>query len=301
MIIIYGLTFLIENLFGLPKNGKTLLGTLRGIEWLREGRIVYSNYPIFDPKTKRSSALWDDKKYFEKITGAYIVFDEAHTYFNSRNYKDFCVIHPDTKEKIDLTVWFATHAHKGLDILCINQDPAMIDTNIRRCTETYTFIQKVKLPFIWLLGLEYVLYFKYEYYATIEEASKRRPHDIEYRDIHRFRPKKWMYEAYNYKFFDDSDLPDPDIKFWYESEANNIFLNRVKKQIKQSFMSICKLNLKLEYQHFLCVVRWLYYSRDMDYYPVVYNGNVIESTVIVDVFLYICYLIVFLIVASFFI
>jgi hypothetical protein len=73
-----------------PRSGKTYYATHLIIEALRKDkRAVYSNYPVIDRISGKSSFRWSKELILENIHDAIIVVDEAYMDFSSRKYKEF--------------------------------------------------------------------------------------------------------------------------------------------------------------------------------------------------------------------
>lgn len=118
---------------GLPGSGKTLF-TIHHVKALAEktGRPVYHN-GIAD-----LSLDWhkiDGDKWHEQVPdGALVVFDEGQRDFRPRGNGQSVPPHVEALE---------THRHRGIDIYITTQHPMMLDTNVRRLTDTHRHLLRI--------------------------------------------------------------------------------------------------------------------------------------------------------------
>lgn len=135
----------IKIIFASPGQGKSYYATYKACEALKDGRTVYSNYPIITPKGL-SSCVWKPEYCLENVRDAVIIIDEAYRDMSSRDYSSFTV---------DEHTFFATNRHNHLDIYLIAQNPARIDVILREICSEFLFIKKISIPFTrWLNKLE---------------------------------------------------------------------------------------------------------------------------------------------------
>lgn len=126
----------IHVLTGRPGEGKTYLLTKKAIEFLKEGREVWSNYWI--KPTDRN--LQGKIHYYEKVNqlvsveNGVILMDEGHIYFNARNW-----------EKLDEKFQYKLQQHRkdGLDIWCTAQNVKRLDVIMRELVSNYYECKKV--------------------------------------------------------------------------------------------------------------------------------------------------------------
>lgn len=67
--------------------------------------------------------------------GSLIVIDEAHKFFNARDWQD--------KNNRELADWASTHRHMGYDLVLITQDIGKVEKQVRSLTEWTYFFRKV--------------------------------------------------------------------------------------------------------------------------------------------------------------
>lgn len=67
--------------------------------------------------------------------GSLIVIDEAHKFFNARDWQD--------KNNRELADWASTHRHLGYDLILITQDIGKVEKQVRSLTEWTYFFRKV--------------------------------------------------------------------------------------------------------------------------------------------------------------
>ena len=150
-----------------PRSGKTYFATHLAVKELkhigtRKGyNRIYSNYPILDHKTRKSTFKWEKQYSYENIQDSMIIIDEAYTQYSSRNYKKFTE---------DDHAFFALNGHNGNDIYIIAQNAARVDVIIREmCNEMY-YIRKTTLPFS-----DRPLWFWVHTYQDLNEMAKMTP------------------------------------------------------------------------------------------------------------------------------
>lgn len=137
---------------GTPGSGKSYDAVKKIIDNLKLGRVVYTNIDGMGDA--------DCREFIKVLTGlddfdlanklfyyhpndvhnvyptikhnAFLVIDEAHKWFNARNYQD-----PKNKAFAD---WCSTQRHFGYDVLLITQDIGKIDSQVRTNIEwTYRY------------------------------------------------------------------------------------------------------------------------------------------------------------------
>lgn len=145
---------MIYLIFGHPGQGKSYTATHFGVQALRKGIAVYSNFPIIDGK--RRSMVW--KKEYSSLpnppTKCKVIIDEAYRDYNSRKYQEFSV---------EDHTYFATNRHNEVDLFICVQNPARIDKVIREISQ---FILVKKRNFLW-----WILGFRLEYYEFEEDLA----------------------------------------------------------------------------------------------------------------------------------
>lgn len=153
-----------------PRSGKTYFATHLAVKELkrvgtRKGYSrIYSNYPILNHKTGKSTYKWEKDYSYENIQDSMIIIDEAYTQYSSRNYKKFTE---------DDHAFFALNGHNGNDIYIIAQNAARVDVIIREmCNEMY-YIKKVTIPFT-----DRPLFFWVHTYQDLNEMARMTPDPI---------------------------------------------------------------------------------------------------------------------------
>jgi hypothetical protein len=128
---------------GTPGAGKSLW-TIAHVEALRKetGREVYYSgikgltlpwHEFGKPGPAGEEHLTDATDWHQCPTGAIIVIDEAQRVFRPRG--------AGTKVP-DTIAAFETHRHRGHDIFLVTQNPGLIDSNIRKLTETHRHLMR---------------------------------------------------------------------------------------------------------------------------------------------------------------
>lgn len=181
---------------GKPGSGKTYVATHYALEYMRDGRRVFSNYPIVSVDGSNSSRfLEEDKVLKENMNRSVIIRDEAQKVHWSRNYKQF------SEEDRN---FFSETGHHEISCYEITQHEMRIDTVIRDCANFYLEVDKFEIPF---LGMP--LFFTVTTWTSAEEMHNALYHpEIEPYDFERIWFNKDVANAYDTRFFGhDKRLP----------------------------------------------------------------------------------------------
>lgn len=137
---------------GTPGSGKSYEAVKKIVDNLRMGRKVYTNieglddkkcveaiksiYNLGDYDLFKNLAFLEDEKiknFWEHVDeGALIVIDEAHKFFNVRDWQ--------SEKNNKFAVWASTHRHHGYDVVLVTVDISRVDTSVRQLAEwTYRF------------------------------------------------------------------------------------------------------------------------------------------------------------------
>lgn len=120
---------------GMPGSGKTYALVQRADKALRQGRMVFANFPL---KGCYQISL-DDICNFQFPEDCVVLIDEAGRWFNSREWKDL------PHEVFDL---FTMHRHVKMDLFIAVQSFARIDKSLREVVElVYWSTNRAWLPF----------------------------------------------------------------------------------------------------------------------------------------------------------
>jgi len=151
----------INIITGRPGSGKTYILTKIALEFLKEGRTVFSNY--FIDWDKNNLHFFDKVEELKSLEKGIIVMDEGQIYFNSRNW-----------ENLSETMQYKLQQHRkdGLDIWATVQNIKRIDILIRELVSRY-FECKSLICFNFLKE-HYELFIKKEYDVEDEEVKDKR-------------------------------------------------------------------------------------------------------------------------------
>lgn len=132
---------------GRPGFGKTYTCVDEIVAKLKEGRTVYTNFPVkFEYQGEwYSSLVWESWMVLEVILDADVYVDEA--------YRDYDSTDKDAVDQ-DIHTFFATNRHNDVNLTLIAQNVARISKKIREIAE-YEYVKKTEIPFV--LWLPYVL------------------------------------------------------------------------------------------------------------------------------------------------
>lgn len=123
------------NIFvGLPAMGKTYVLTRKALDFVRQGRHIYTNYDLslkenslFYPY-KEQIHFWETTDELTGINEGVIIMDEAQVYFNSRAWAD---------ADVRLQYKLQQHRKDGLDIFGTVQHEKRLDTVMRELVSHY--------------------------------------------------------------------------------------------------------------------------------------------------------------------
>lgn len=156
----------------MPGGGKSFFLVYRGMKAMKEGRPVFSNFPM---KGAYQIKLKDLSTYVFPA-GALVLIDEAGRWFNANEWKSL------PSEVFDT---FTLHRHLQIDMMLAMNAFGYVDINIRRVAElTYWAENKRWSPF-----------FHYKGYYDMEKAGMNREHDVVYNIFKWSRSRKY-YDTY---------------------------------------------------------------------------------------------------------
>lgn len=119
-------------LYGLPGAGKSYLLAALADEYINAGYPVCCNYPIRNTHELKKEDVTTDLC----ISRSVLLIDEAHTLFNSRNFKNF------TRQCHE---FFSLHRHLGNCIYLVTQHPARLDVVIREIASDFCYCSTFSL------------------------------------------------------------------------------------------------------------------------------------------------------------
>lgn len=224
---------MIHLIWGAPSQGKSYYATLLIIEFLKAGKRVFSNYPVFYtvplalwqkvinfvyrlfkkparyiPKVL-SPLRWEEDYIYASLTNCIIVLDESYRYFNShkRSVED------------DVHTFFATTGHNDVDVYLIAQHYNRINLVIREVANYYIYVIKTSNPFSIRgkrKGELSPLFFTAEYYISEDDFRLRRIQDT-LADKRRVWFSKKVAQAYNTQYYRTKEKSiDPKPITWLE-------------------------------------------------------------------------------------
>lgn len=125
-----------------PSNGKSYVATDIAISFMKQGRKVFTNYPIVYNNGReflQTCALTKDMILKYNFNGSVLIIDEAHNWFWSRKFKEF------TEEYKN---WFSTLSQHEISLYYVVQHEDRVDTVINDCANLFGEIQKTEIPFL---------------------------------------------------------------------------------------------------------------------------------------------------------
>lgn len=189
-----------------PSNGKSFFATYLSIQFMREGRRVFSNYPIiFDNGRERyvSKVLTKDMILKENLNGSVIIIDEAHNWFWSRDFKKFSEEYKN---------WFSTLAQHQISLYYIVQHEDRVDTIINDCANLFATVAKTDIPF-----LDMPIYFEVTWWNTeLEMQMSKTRSDVEPYHFERVWFDKDVAFAFDTCWFGKDKRPEYEGMDWIE-------------------------------------------------------------------------------------
>ena len=188
----------IKAVTGFPGTGKTFYLTHQAYLNIKQGRDVFSNYPI----RGAYEITFDDLVNYRFPKGSLVVIDESGRWFNSRNWSKL------PSEVFDL---FTLHRHAQLDLLIAVQNFNRIDVALREVIEmVYWSENPIILP-----------YFKYYLYYDVEQIGGLKEYQSIERIYKRSRSRKLYDTHVMERIFEGKDEipkklwnPDYEVKSW---------------------------------------------------------------------------------------
>jgi len=138
-------------LIGKPGSGKSYCATKIGLDRMKEGRTVFSNFSIVSVDGKYCSRVIEGvtstgevietikKLMRQNLTRCVLIFDEAHLFWWSRDFKRF------TQEDKNFFTFLAQHE---IEVYYIVQHENRMDTIANDCATLYGVVEKLIIPFI---------------------------------------------------------------------------------------------------------------------------------------------------------
>jgi len=123
---------MINILTGRPGQGKTYVLARKAYDFLHKGVQVYSNIKLAYEGDNLS--YWHDPEQLTDLKNGIIIMDEAHVYFNSREWQDMS---KDTQRKLQ------QHRKDGLHIWGTVQHEARIDVVFRELVSGFYLCSKI--------------------------------------------------------------------------------------------------------------------------------------------------------------
>ena len=209
---------------GLPGSGKTTYLTQIALKTFKKGSMVYSNYPIYFKYkgltfTSRVISSRDEMLIQPYVPGDIIIIDEAQTWFNSREFKNF------TK---DLLEFFTGHRHIGIDIYIGVQYPQRIDVVIREIVDTYHWFSKIFIFKSILKERRYILFDDILKESDMTDEEKREKFKSKLRIIWK---KKRIFTSFDSKYLKDKlskEFKDKYKYYEYQDIHYTTFLEDIK-------------------------------------------------------------------------
>lgn len=187
-------------IIGKPGSGKTYTATAIALDRMKEGRLVFSNYPITSVDgvycSRVIEGITSTGQVIEKIhwlmaqnlNRAVLVIDEAHLFWWSRDFKEF------KKEDKNFFTFLAQHE---IEVYYIVQHENRMDTIANDCATLFGIVTKMVIPFI-----DMPIRFSIVWWSAEEEirTSILNPAIVPF-DIENFWFNKDVASAYDTRFF----------------------------------------------------------------------------------------------------
>lgn len=180
---------------GKPGSFKTAKTASMAIEYLKEGRQVYTNIDEFDYEGVQK--LPDDNDWRNTPDGSVVIYDEAQQ-FDFLQYKGREKLSTDGRVK-DLEV----HRHTGHDIILVTQSPSFIHNHVLSLVGSHYHLHRA-------YGRGYADVFLWRYAVTMPDStgSKNKAESHE-----KFKPSTKIFDQYKSTTLDTHKLRVPPI-YW---------------------------------------------------------------------------------------
>lgn len=128
---------MIKILCGKNGSGKSYNLVKYAISQMKQGRLVFSDMPIFcahKGKVLNTAKLTKSMlRDFSFPVGSLVLINEGDSWFYSRDYKSFTA---------DDLIIFSQSRHIDLDLIIVAKDIGALYLNIRRCTDEYVWLTR---------------------------------------------------------------------------------------------------------------------------------------------------------------
>jgi len=228
------------GIFAPPGNGKTYILTDIGLDMMKRGRRVFSNYPIRSLDGKYNSrVLTKEMLLTENFTDCVLLIQELHRWFNSRDFKEFTPEHHH---------FFSTSGHCQRSIYYDDQSVNRVDIVIREDTNLFYEIEKVMVPVLDYLGYEVPLYFRCFIYNDQEDMKMAHYGHME--NVYDY-DRVWFNintaAAYDTRYFGHDDRPEFEGETWDDYYARSgITVEQAERTKIGELVNICKQRLVKE-------------------------------------------------------
>jgi hypothetical protein len=180
---------------GKPGSFKTAKTASMAIEYLKEGRQVYTNIDEFDYEGVQK--LPEDNDWRNTPDGSVIIYDEAQQ-FDFLQYKGREKLSADGRVKD-----FEVHRHTGHDIILVTQSPSFIHNHVLSLVGSHFHLHRA-------YGRAYADVFLWRYAVTMPDSTgaknKAESHE-------KFKPNSKIFDQYKSTTLDTHKLRIPPI-YW---------------------------------------------------------------------------------------
>lgn len=180
---------------GKPGSFKTASVATKALEYLKEGRPVYTNIDGFD--YEGVSRLPDDDDWRNAPHGSVIIYDEAQQ-FDFFKYKGREKLSSDGR-----ITGLETHRHDGYDIILITQSPNFLHNHLLGLVGSHYHLHRA-----YGRGFADVFLWRYTVMAPDSSGAKNKAESH-----HKFKPNKKIFEKYKSTTIDTHKLTIPPIFF----------------------------------------------------------------------------------------
>lgn len=215
-----------------PSNGKSYVATSIAVTLMKQGRKVFSNYPIvYDNGYERyeTRVLTKNMLLQQNFNNSVLIIDEAHQWFWSRKFKDF------TEEYKN---WFSTLSQHQISLYYIIQHEDRVETIINDCANLFGEIQKTEIPF-----LEIPICFTITWWnRELDMQLGRTNMSIEPYHVERIWFDKDIAHSYDTMFFGKDKRPEYDgitwINFLKQKDKDYEYIGSKDYSIKSQIINI---------------------------------------------------------------
>lgn len=197
-----------------------------GLEAMDQGKTVFSNYPIYNDKTRQYSKIWLKSYAYDTILNSVIIDDEAYQDYSSRGSGAKYAKNTDEGFTKDEHAMFCQCRHNDNDYILIAQNFARVDTIVREAAIFYK-IEPVKIPLTDILVAFVVKSYMSENFVNTDKSEG---YEVKLR-IPFVSMISRAFRSFNTKFYRRAGQMRTDYPAWTGKETINDYLKIMRGEV----------------------------------------------------------------------